>query len=119
MNCVTWSGRQPNIYKYLNEADLFIHTAIDEACPLVLIETLMYGIPVISSNLGGCRDVLKGFYTGQNPTDVTEFASDILGVIKNFDSAKEYANSITDAAFEKFNPTRMQREYTSFSLKLL
>jgi glycosyltransferase involved in cell wall biosynthesis len=119
LDCVTWSGRQPNIYKYLNEADLFIHTAIDEACPLVLIETLMYGIPVISSNLGGCRDVLKGFYTGQNPTDVTEFANDILGVIKNFDSAKEYANSIADAAFERFNPTRMQREYTSFSLKLL
>lgn len=119
LNCVTWSGRQPDIYKHLNEADLFIHTAIDEACPLVLIETLMYGIPVISSNLGGCRDVLNGFYTGQNPTNVTEFANDILEVIKNLDSAKEYAKSIADAAFEKFNPTRMQREYTSFSLKLL
>jgi glycosyltransferase involved in cell wall biosynthesis len=119
LNYVTWSGRQPDIYKYLNEADLFIHTAIDEACPLVLIETLMYGIPVISSNLGGCRDVLKGFYTGRNPADVTEFANDILEVLSNLDSAKEYAKSITDAAFERFNPTRMQIEYTSFSLKLL
>ena len=118
-DCVTWSGRQPDIYEYLNKADLFIHTAKDEACPLALIETLMYGIPVISSNLGGCRDVLEGFYTGQNPTDVKEFSHDILGVLRNLDSAKEYAKSITDAAFEKFNPIRMQNEYTSFSLELL
>ena len=118
-DCVTWSGRQPDIYKYLNKADLFIHTAKDEACPLVLIETLMYGIPVISSNLGGCRDVLKGFYAGGNPADVKEFSSDVLGVLRNLDSAKEYAESITDAAFDKFNPIRMQDEYSSFSLNLL
>jgi len=119
LDYVTWSGRQPDIYKYLDEADLFIHTAVDEACPLVLIETLMYGIPVISSNLGGCKDVLKGFYTGRNPADVAKFSNDISAVLRNLEAAKEYAESIAGAAFEKFNPTRMQNEYTSFSLNLL
>jgi glycosyltransferase involved in cell wall biosynthesis len=118
-HCVTWSGRQTDIYKYLNESDLFIHTAIDEACPLVLIETLMYGIPVISSNLGGCRDVLNGYYAGRDPSDVTEFCNDILEVLGNLNGAKNYAESITDAASEKFSPIRMQHEYTSFSLSLL
>lgn len=119
LDCVTWAGRQPDIYQYLDKADLFIHTAIDEACPLVLIETLMYGIPVISSNLGGCRDVLKGFYPGRNPAEVTDFGNDVLEVFRNLDVARDYAASITNAAFEKFNPIRMQNEYTSFSLNLL
>jgi glycosyltransferase involved in cell wall biosynthesis len=79
----------------------------------------MYGIPVISSNLGGCRDVLKGFYTGGNPSDIKEFSNDVLGVLRNIDSAKKYAESITDAAFDKFNPIRMQNEYSTFSLNLL
>lgn len=119
LNCVTWIDRQPDIYKYLNDSDLFIHTAIDEACPLVLIETLMFGIPIVSSNLGGCKDVLNGFYLGQNPADIVKFSDDIVETLKNLDSAKEYAKSITDAAFEKFNPIRMQNEYASFSLKVL
>lgn len=119
LDCVTWTGRRPDIYKYLNSADLFIHTAIDEACPLVLIETLMFGIPVVSSNLGGCKDVLNGFYEGRNPAYVNEFSEDILGVLKNYDSAKEYANKITDIAIEKFNPIRMQNKYSDFSLNIL
>lgn len=119
LECVTWSGRQPDIYQYLDQADLFIHTAIDEACPLVLIETLMYGIPIVSSNLGGCRDVLKGFYPGRNPADVADFGNDILEALRNLDGARDYAASITNAAFERFNPIRMQDEYTSFSLNML
>lgn len=119
LDCVTWSGRRSDIYKYLNDADLFIHTAIDEACPLVLIETIMFGIPIISSNLGGCRDVLKGFYAGRNPTNINEFCEGVVEVLRDLDSAREYAKSITDAAVERFNPIRMQNEYTSLSLQLL
>ena len=116
---VTWLGRQPDIYKYLDEADLFIHTAIDEACPLVLIETLMYGIPIVTSNLGGSRDVIQGFYEGSDPHDIAKFCHNILDVFENLDKARVYAGQITDAAIDKFNPIQMQIQYTELSLKLL
>lgn len=119
LDCVSWLGRQPDIYKYLNEADLFIHTAIDEACPLVLIETLIYGIPIVSSNLGGCRDVLEGFYDGCNPHDIDRFCDEIEGTLGNLDQSREYARQITNLAVEKFSPIRMQIEYTELSFKLL
>lgn len=118
LDCVSWLGRQPNIYKYLEEADLFIHTALDEACPLVLIETLMYGIPIVSSNLGGSRDVLEGFYDGCNPHNIDEFCHKISDALVSLDQSKDYALKITDSAIERFSPIRMQLEYTELSLKL-
>jgi glycosyltransferase involved in cell wall biosynthesis len=119
LNNVSWLGRQPDIYRYLDEADLFIHTAIDEACPLVLIETLMYGIPIVSSNLGGCRDVLESFYRGCNPHDINEFSREISTVLENLDESNDYARQISEQAIEKFSPLRMQLEYAELSLKLL
>lgn len=118
LDYVSWLGRQPDIYKYLNEADLFIHTALDEACPLVLIETLMFGIPLVSSNLGGSRDVLEGFYDGSNPHNIEEFCHKISDALVNLEQSKAYALNIADSAAEKFSPIRMQLEYTELSLKL-
>lgn len=117
--CVRWLGRKTNVYEYLDNADLLIHTAIDEACPLVLIESLMYGIPIVVSNLGGSRDVIKGFYEGCNPHDIGEFCQVVNETLADLNHSKEYAREIMDRAAEKFSPIRMQLEYTELSLKLL
>ncbi len=119
LDCVRWLGRQPDIYKYLNEADLFIHTALDEACPLVLIETLMFGIPIVSSNSGGSRDVLEGFYDGSDPHNIEEFCQKISDVLVNLEQSQAYALKIAGRAIERFSPIRMQMEYTELSLKLI
>ena len=85
---------------------------------MVLIETLMYGIPVVSSNLGGSRDVLEGFYEGCDPHNIDEFCHKITDALVNLDQSKDYALKITDSAIERFSPIRMQLEYTELSLKL-
>lgn len=118
-DCVRWLGRKTNVYEYLNEADLLIHTAIDEACPLVLIESLMYGIPVVASNLGGGRDVLQGFYDGCNPHHIDEFCQRVNSALADLIQAREHALEITDRAVERFSPVRMQLEYTELALKFL
>lgn len=119
LDCVSWLGRQSNIYSFLDDSDLFIHAAIDEACPLVLIETLMYGIPIASSNLGGSRDVLGGFYEGCDPNDIEGFSQMVSSMLINLNSSREYALSISKAAIEKFSSIQMQRKYTELSLKFL
>ena len=118
-DCVSWLGRKSKIYSFLDDSDLFIHTAIDEACPLVLIETLMYGIPIASSNLGGSRDVLVEFYEGCDPSDIEGFSLMVSNMLAHLNASREYALSISKTATEKFSPIQMQRKYTELSLKLL
>jgi glycosyltransferase involved in cell wall biosynthesis len=50
------SGEQKeNLFK---EADIFIYPTKDDAFPLVLIEALSYGLPILSSNEGGISSIL-------------------------------------------------------------
>lgn len=117
--CVFWLGRQFDIYSFLDESDLFLHTALDEACPLVLIETLMYGIPIASSNLGGCKDVLRGFYDGCDPGDIEKFCQMLSHTLGNLKDSRAYAQSISSEAIDKFSPLLMQQRYSELSLKFL
>jgi len=116
---VFWLGRQSNIYPFLADSDLFLHTAVDEACPLVLIESLMYGIPIVASNLGGSKDVLSGYYEGCDPSDIEGFCQMISHSLDTLSVSRDYAQSISKEAIEKFSSIRMQQMYTELSLKFL
>ncbi len=51
-------GYKQNPYPYLKKAKLFVSSSIWEGCPLVLLETLVLGIPVISTNCLGASEIL-------------------------------------------------------------
>ena len=55
------------LYKVYKKTDLVIITSLNEGLPNVLLESLSYGIPIISSDAGDCLDVLS-----KNPCYVSE-----------------------------------------------
>ena len=119
IDAVSWLGRKSDIYSYLRDADMFIHTALDEACPLVLMETMMYGMPVFSSNLGGSGDVLDGFYEGADPRDIHDFSNKLIDALNSLMDLRIHAMQIRSRAIERFSDERMQIEYTKLSLAQL
>jgi glycosyltransferase involved in cell wall biosynthesis len=106
-----WEGRQKDIYSYLVNSDLFIHSALDEACPLVLLETMSFGIPVVSSSGGGSRDLLNGFYQGIEATDFKAFTDLISHTLINLEAKRVYAREIAPLVAQKFSPELMARGY--------
>lgn len=49
-----------NLMEKLSEADIFLHTSIEESFGMVLVEAMAMGIPVIAGiNSGGPEDILK------------------------------------------------------------
>ncbi len=115
-NVVEWLGRKADIYPYLQEADLFIHTAIDEACPLVLIETMMFGIPIFSTNLGGSQDVLDGYYLGSDPREIESFSTGLINSLNDLVALRKHALETSVRVITDFSDKKMQDEYTKFSL---
>ncbi|WP_311928361.1 glycosyltransferase [Enterococcus dongliensis] len=53
-------GSKQNPYPYVNKADLLVVTSLYESQPMVILEALTLGVPVISTNFTSARELLYG-----------------------------------------------------------
>lgn len=116
---VSWLGWKPDIEEWLLKSDIFIHTALDEACPLVLIEALLFGIPIVSSRKGGSGEILIDFYPETSPMDVKSFASEVIDTWKGLDFAILRALNNRMLAAEKYGSETMRQKYEVLTLSYL
>jgi len=98
---VTLQGFDPNPYKYLAKADLFILTSLVEGAGNVLIEAMACGCPVVSTaSLGGTSELLGFGRYGKltPPKDVGALSKLIVEAYSKrriSEGAKEYAMTFT------------------------
>lgn len=118
-NEVKWLGWQKSIEDWFSQSDIFLHTALDEACPLVLIEALLYGIPIVTSEAGGSGEVIKGFYSGCPGRDVSAFTEEIISTWSHIHESKSKAESLVPIAEKKFGAETMRKEYELVTLSYL
>lgn len=112
---ISWLGWQEDVQSWIEGSDVLLHTAKDEACPLVLIEALQSGIPIVSTNAGGCAEVLYSFYEGIEPFDSERYVDELLKIKSDLNSANVYARSIIERAQAKYGVHKMRNEYKQFS----
>lgn len=76
-----------NFYKE-NEIDLFVNVSTTEGLPVSLMEAISFGIPLIATDVGGVKEILKNNYNGilmkENFAD-----SDLAFEIKRFAFAEK------------------------------
>ena len=118
-DCVKWQGWQPNIEKWFEESDIFLHTAVDEACPLVLIEALLAGLPVVASDAGGAAEVISGFALSCGVNDISAYADQILFTWENINEVAFKAQNQLPLVEKKFGIDQMRKAYEASSLSIL
>lgn len=57
-------GYQQAVERYLGIADVFVFPSQREGMPVCLMESLAMGVPVITLNVRGCRDVVRNGFDG-------------------------------------------------------
>jgi glycosyltransferase involved in cell wall biosynthesis len=58
---IQFLGRVPDVLRYLVAADVLTLASISEAQPLALLEAAATGLPVVSTDVGSCREIIEGF----------------------------------------------------------
>lgn len=56
---VVFAGNVPNTEDYYAESDLYVQTSHREAMPLSVLEAMAAGLPIVSTNVGGLKDVVQ------------------------------------------------------------
>lgn len=76
-------GFVPNARLYIKYFDIFLLTSDYEGFPIAIWEAMASGIPIVSSDVGGVKEILENENCGytypiQNLTDATELLLDLL-----------------------------------------
>ena len=100
-----------NIRKYFLKSHLFVMSSYYEGLPNALIDSVYYGVPAISTDCSGARDVLRGNKGGNIITvnNSKELQKRIIYIIKNYKKtikktyfAKNFLKNFSDFNCEKY-----------------
>ncbi|MCF6173353.1 MAG: GT4 family glycosyltransferase PelF, partial [Campylobacteraceae bacterium] len=101
-----------------NEGDVVMLTSISEAFPFVVIEAMACEKVVVSSDVGGTKEVLEGFGYVVKPKDYQEFADKVAYILKNPDIAREMGIDARESILNGFTIEDMVDNYSAVYRKL-
>ena len=58
---IKFLGSQKDVRKYLAAADVLALSSISEGQPMVVLEAAATGLPIVSTDVGSCREIIEGF----------------------------------------------------------
>jgi glycosyltransferase involved in cell wall biosynthesis len=79
---ITFYGFKTNLEQYYLLADYFISLPLMENCPFSTLDALSYGVPVITTQVGGLNEIIRDGYNGflvkRNIKDVSELINNLV-----------------------------------------
>lgn len=109
---ITFKGMKKNVEKYLDCSDLLLLISRDEGLPISIIEGLMYGLPVITTPVGGIPELIENGYNGfiVNP-EVNEVKDLLTSLSANVDLLNKMSINARNSYLEKFTINHMMERY--------
>lgn len=101
---VTMVGMKSNPYPYIQQADLYVQPSRFEGYPMTILEALVLGQPVVSTDNSGAKEILQEGVTGLlRPADAAELAEAIETLLKNPQMLTAMRQNAANADFETQN----------------
>jgi len=113
-----WCEHQPfashdHVKTLLRKASVSALPTREDNCPMVVLEAMAAGVPVLASNVGGVPDLIKGNVTGLfcDPKMPETFRTGIMRLLDDHSFATQLARAAKDHALEKFHPLGVARKH--------
>jgi glycosyltransferase involved in cell wall biosynthesis len=118
----SYEGPTKNPARAYNEGDVVMLTSISEAFPFAVIEAMACEKVVVSSDVGGTKEVLEGYGFIVKPKDYETFSKYVVAVLQNPKKARELGKRAREVIVQGFKTedmvdaylrlyTRLAREY--------
>jgi len=121
-DCVDWIGPRSDVPAILSLSDIFVLPSYyREGVPRVLLEAGAMGLPLVTTDMPGCRDVVKNGVTGLLvPPWNCELLSDAIFKLANSAALRrELGNNARDHIAESFSLEKVAHDYEKIYQKIL
>lgn len=94
-----------NVPEVLSKMDIFVVPSLQESFGVAAVEAMAAGLPVIASDVGGLREVVKKNFTGilVKPKDVDALVDALNLLIKDYKLREYYGKNGRETVEEHFN----------------
>jgi len=120
-NHITFLGKQENVEEVLSNTDIFVLPSAEESFGLALLEAMACGVPCVSTNAGGLREVNIHGETGYlvNIGDIDAFVEHLDILISDYDLRKKFAKNAREVAVTNYNSDKIVPHYIDYYNKIL
>ena len=110
-NAVCLPGNVPDAEKYYAIADVYVQTSHREAMPLSILEAMAAGLPIISTDVGGVRDVVNqnGILIADN--DIQGLLNAITAIIELDENERVVYSKKSIELVQDYSSKKMANEY--------
>lgn len=117
-NDVIMTGFRKDVYNFYNEANLFLFTSKGEGLPGVIMEAMLYGVPVVATNISEIQLIVKNKFNGFlcDKDDIQDFIDKIQILIKDEDLRQKFITNSKEVIKTKFDWNKNMKNYLELYL---
>ena len=120
---VIFTGRIPTekLCLYYGAADIFVLPSLHEGHPMVLLEAMASGLPVIATKVSGSMETVIHSVNGYlvEPRDIYQLAESIIKVLGNEKQIHEFGKASLRIYKKRFSEEKQIRELAKVYLRVL
>lgn len=100
-------GYRADVESLMNEADLLVHTAKQEPLGRVLLEAAASGLPIVTTDVGGTREILSNDVSAKlvPAGDAPRLADAVIEMLSDPDARKRFTAEARKTIDQKFSST--------------
>jgi glycosyltransferase involved in cell wall biosynthesis len=116
MDNVRFLGMRLDIPELLQIMDCYVLPSLWEGMPMVLLEAMAAGCPIVATNVGGISSVITPEETGSlvEPEDSKAISNAVMRALKDADLRNRITGNGLASFAEKFDSSVMTRQYETF-----
>jgi len=107
--------------QHLHEATALVLPSLEDNCPMVVLEAMAAGVPVIAAKVGGLPDLIEDGKNGLfcDPLDARSLSGTLETFLHNQSFARDLAVRAKQAAVERFRPEVIARRHVEIYREVL
>jgi glycosyltransferase involved in cell wall biosynthesis len=106
---------------HLKTATMLALPSIEDNCPMVVLEAMAAGVPVLAANVGGLPDLIEDGRNGIfcNPLEPESMARGVARLLENQQEADALAKTAKELALERYHPLAIARRHVEIYREVL